>query len=65
MAKVAKNMVVNRMQKGFDVVAVVLKGQLPDEAEESGRREERKCFRTRCTDRRREEVTEKDLLDII
>lgn len=51
------------MQKGFDVVAVVLKGQLPDEAEESGRREERKCFRTRCTDRRR--VTEKDLLDII
>lgn len=38
MAKVAKKMVVNRMQKGFDVVAVVLKGQLPDEAEESGRR---------------------------
>lgn len=30
------------MQKGFDVVAVVLKGQLPDEAEESGRREERR-----------------------
>lgn len=42
MAKVAKKMVVNRMQKGFDVVAVVLKGQLPDEAEESGRREERR-----------------------
>lgn len=43
------------MDKGFAAVAVVLKEQLPDEKEESGRREERrrKRFRTRCTDTER------------